>query len=200
MTDEKKIRGIFRRRLGPTAPISMEFVNSIVSIINRSTPGLPPVVDLATFDDPATFERFRKALRELKTATSLVIKETTETLTFVSALEIDSFVARTQATLAHLKLLSAEVDLALSRCGPVRRRSDQRSRWHPTARAFAMFIESRYREAGMVAPSRSHVASPLVLAVQELLAELNITCTPDQVAKVLQNRKLRDRSEKNSTR
>jgi hypothetical protein len=57
-------------------------------------------------------------------------------------------------------------------------------------------IEYEYAVAGMAAPSRSHIESRLVRAVRDLLVELDINCTPDQVAKVLHAEALRGRSEK----
>jgi hypothetical protein len=157
-------------------------------------------VDFARGHDPSTFERFRAALKELRSASSALIVETAETLDLASVWGLESDAARARTMLDHLERLRAEMDLALSLCGPVRRKPDQRSHWHATALAFASFIEYGYQAAGTASPSRSHIASPLVRAVGDLLAELGITCTPDQIAKVLHARTLRERSEKKSPR
>jgi hypothetical protein len=183
MTSEERIRDILQRHLGATAPISAETVHAITMMINGRPPNQPWIVyDFRTCDKD--FERFRKALHELKTALPAVIEETDSVAACLRSLGAAA-ANYAQKGVDDLRRLSTEVDLAVRQCGPRRPPRDPRSRWHPTARAFASFVEFGYRATNKTPPPRTHVASPLVLAVRDLLAEAGMARSLDQIAKAL---------------
>jgi hypothetical protein len=183
VTDEGKIGAILRKHLGANAPISPHAVRRITNILTVRHPREQPFFIAKESEEPHT-ARFRKALRELKSALPAEIEGNAVWTALLQGMNSPSGV-NPQIRVDHLRWLSTAVDLVEIGLGPPPRAGDRRSGWHATARVFASLIELGYQSVNQTPLPRTHVASPLVLAVRDLFAEMGVNVALDAIAKGL---------------
>lgn len=130
-------------------------------------------IKLRTEIDPVALRR-SEALRTLRETAPAMVGDVGENIKEWTALDPESY-ADALKVKRHEYSLWERLITVLKEIpdGPTAQRaSSPRSRWHPTAIAFTVWIESGFRRADREPPPRRSASSKLVLAVCDLLLKL----------------------------